>query len=115
MGWGSILGQSRQAFSLAFGLLVTAILLSAFCYFAFTIGWWLPILPSLLSLIGSAIIVQLTNGSQLEKYRLRRTFELIMEAYPDNSASVHIALKGLKLSESKQNQVLIEKWQQELR
>jgi len=95
-------------------ILLTGISLVSSCYVAFLFGWWIPLFPTALSLIGSAIVVPLIALNRIEKFQLSYTLELIVESYSQNPTAALIAFEYLKLSESQQNQALINKWQQKI-
>ncbi|NET58900.1 MAG: CHASE2 domain-containing protein [Symploca sp. SIO2E6] len=97
---------------LVFIILLAGICLISSCYVAFLYGWWIPLVPTALSLMVSAIVVPLGAINRLEKLQLNYTLELIIESYPQNPGAVRIALESLKQSESKQNQALINHFQQ---
>ncbi|MBH8573040.1 CHASE2 domain-containing protein [Nostocaceae cyanobacterium CENA369] len=75
-------------------------------YIAFLYGWWLPIIPSLLSLVGAAIATPIQTSYQLEKLekrQLRESLKSIIELYHDNPDACNIAIEYLKRSDSDQN------------
>ncbi|GAB1540720.1 hypothetical protein NUACC21_33890 [Scytonema sp. NUACC21] len=78
--------------SLGFGL--TSVFFLLFLY-----GWWLPLVPSLLSLIGSVIANVMANIYQLErleKLELSETLKLMIEAYHDDPAAHKIVVEYFK-------------------
>ncbi|MFB2917065.1 CHASE2 domain-containing protein [Aerosakkonema funiforme] len=84
-------------------------------YLAFLAGWWIPVIPPMLCLLGATIVTGIgAREDRLEKLRLRRTVELIMEVYPNNPVACRIAIECLKRSESEANQVLLNQWEDEL-
>jgi CHASE2 domain-containing sensor protein len=95
-------------------ILLAAAGLTVGCYLAFLTAWWLPLVPSLLTLISAAIATPFAANTQLEKLQLRRTLELIIEDYRKNPAAARIAIEYLKHSQSKQNQALLNQWQKEI-
>ena len=95
-------------------IFLAGISLISVCYLAFLAGWWLPLVPPVLALVGAVIVIPIASEKQLEKLQLRRTVELIMEVYREKPAAARIAIEYLKRSHSKQNQALIEQWQKEI-
>lgn len=78
------------------------------CYLAFLLGWWLPVAPSLLALLGSAVALPLITNKQLDRLRFRHTLALLLEACRDHPTAGRIAIEYLKQSESQENQAFIE-------
>lgn len=56
-------------------LLLTGVSLSGICYLAFLAGWWLPLFPGLLGLLGSAAVI--TNHLAHQKEELKRSKEFL--------------------------------------
>jgi adenylate cyclase len=78
------------------------------CYIAFLLGWWLPIIPSLLVLLGTAVILPIVTYKQLEKLQFHRTLALLLDTCSINPTTGRIAIEYLKQSESPENQTFIE-------
>jgi len=95
-------------------IFLAGVSLISVCYIAFLAGWWLPLVPPILTLVGAAMVVPTVTNNQLEKLQLRCTLELIMEISLENPVAAHIAIEYLKRLESKENQALIKQWQQEI-
>jgi CHASE2 domain-containing sensor protein len=95
-------------------IFLAAVSLISVCYIAFLASWWLPLVPPILTLVGAAMVVPIVTENHLEKRQLRCTVELIMEISLKNPVATRIAIEYLKRSESKQNQILIKQWQQEI-
>jgi len=102
MAWclRSWLKLSALLFLAVFGLIIT-------CYTAFLYSWWLPLIPSVLSLMGGATITAIITHNQLEKLHFRRTLELIfLECRTNASAGQRaveyfmVAYRGTKLADS---------------
>jgi adenylate cyclase len=87
----------------------TAILLGI-TYGAFLQGWWLPLAPAGMGLILAAVLLPTVATRQLEKTQLRQTVRLLVAATQDNPTAGRIAIEYLKLSESRENQQLIEEF-----
>lgn len=87
-------------------LMVTGGLLGG-CYLAFLLGWWLPIVPSLLALWGATVALSLVKNRQRDRLIFRRTLALLLEIRQDYPTSGRIAIEYLKQSETKENQRFI--------
>jgi adenylate cyclase len=79
------------------------------CYSAFLIGWWLPVLPALLGLLGSTIALSLVTNKQLDHLRLQHTLTLLLQARRSHPIAGQIAIEYLKQSETQENQKLIDR------
>ncbi len=95
---------------IAIGIVLTGLGLSAGTYLAFVRGWWLPLVPSLLGLVGAAIVLPMMTNKQLERLQLRRTLELLRQNCATAPAVGRIAIEYLKKSENQGNQSLIGRW-----
>jgi CHASE2 domain-containing sensor protein len=94
--------------AIATSMLVAGGGLLGICYLAFLLGWWLPVAPSLLALLASAIALSLITNKQLDKLRLRHTLALLLKACQEHPTAGRIAIEYLKQSESQENQAFIE-------
>lgn len=65
-------------------LIVASAILFVISYLGFLLSWWLPVIPILVSLLSAATMIIIVNKDQLEKLRLSRTLELIVENYHQN-------------------------------
>ncbi|BDA74122.1 putative Chase2 sensor protein [Calothrix sp. PCC 7716] len=97
----------------SFYIFALGVCLVIFSYIVFLAGWWVPIIPSIICLILTAIVTRLIMHYHLEHLQLRQTFELIIEVCETNYTAAQIAIEYLKISESKRNKILIEKWRKE--
>jgi CHASE2 domain-containing sensor protein len=95
---------------IAIGIVLTSLGLSAGTYLAFLQGWWLPLVPSILGLVGAAIALPIMTNKQLERLQLRRTLELLRQNCATAPVAGQIAIEYLKKSENQNNQALIERW-----
>ena len=102
--------QFKFTTAIALSLLLTSSLLLGGCYLAFLMGWWLPIVPSLLSLLGAAVALSVVTNRKRDRLLFRRTLTLVLDICQDYPSSGYIALEYLKQSETKENQSLIEEW-----
>ena len=78
------------------------------CYLVFVVGWWLPAVPSLMALLGAAVVLSLVTNRQRDRLLFHRTLALVLEICQDHPTSGPIALEYLKQSETTENQALIE-------
>lgn len=102
----------RSPGHLVLAILLAGVALNSVCYLAFLSGWWLPLVPAALTLLGSAIVIPLASENYLEKLQLHCTLELINQVCQENPAAARIAIEYLKRSQSKRNQALIYRWEQ---
>ena len=94
--------------AIAFSLLLVSSGLLGVCYLAFLWGWWLPFIPSVLALLGSACTLLIIANKLRDRLEFRVTFALLLETYEKDPTTGRIAIEYLKQSESKENQVFIE-------
>jgi CHASE2 domain-containing sensor protein len=79
------------------------------CYLAFLQGWWLPVVPPLLALWGTAAALPLLTGKQMNRLVCGRTLAYLLRVRADHPTAGCIAIEYLKQSECKENQALIER------
>lgn len=104
----------KTYFKITIYILLAAFLLIISCYIAFLLGWWLPFVPSLLSLVTTAITFIIIRDKQREKLRFNHTLALLLKEYKTIPIEGRIALEYLKQSENKNNQIIIDKQIQKL-
>jgi adenylate cyclase len=90
------------------GVLVSGGLMGG-CYLSFLVGWWLPIVPALLSLWVAAIVLLVITNKQLDHLRCQYTLTLLLKARQDYPTAGQIAIEYLKQSETKNNQAFIDR------
>jgi CHASE2 domain-containing sensor protein len=78
-------------------------------YLAFLQGWWLPIIPVLLSSGCAAAIIGFITAKQRERLLLESTLDWLIQLGQDFPNAERIAIEYLKQSESKENQSFIHK------
>ncbi|GFE69530.1 CHASE2 domain-containing protein [Chroococcus sp. FPU101] len=78
------------------------------CYLAFLQGWWLPVIPPFLVLVGAAVIIPIVANRQMNKLLFDRTFAYLLIVSSNNPTAGRISIEYLKQSETKENQALIE-------
>lgn len=71
----SLIWQVRSPMRALGGLLLTSASLGGSCYLAFLAGWWLPLVPPVLGLLGSAAII--TGHLAYIKEELKRSKEFL--------------------------------------
>jgi CHASE2 domain-containing sensor protein len=113
-GWaicGAFLSWRFKSSQLIVGIILLAtVILLIFCYLAFLMGWWIPIVPAVLSLIGTATILPIIISRQLiDKARVYQTVQFLLNSIAEQPIVVKIALEYLKESETKENQLIIVK------
>jgi len=111
-GLGSILFLKFQPLRSLIGLLILILTLCGFSYLLFLSGWWLPLVPSLLSLVSGSTVAIILRTIQLERVQLYQTLELLIKVEGSDPLVIKIALEHFKLLESKRNQALINQWVQ---
>ena len=100
--------KARSPLKLILDIFVTTTGLIIICYLAFlTHSQWIPIIPPLLSLVVSPIIASIAIARELDKLRLQRTFELILESDRDQPAASRLALEYLKQSEGQRDRTFL--------
>lgn len=89
-------------------VIVAASGVGAIAYVAFLHGWWIPLVPSIIGLVVSAITLPIVTTIHLEKIQLRQTVELLVAICKEQPTAGQIAIEYLKQAESQENQVFIE-------
>jgi adenylate cyclase len=92
------------------GVFLASLGLLAVAYLMFLQGWWLPLVPTLIGLVGGAIALPILTNKRLEKLQLRQIFDLLVEACHTYPVAGRIAIEYLKQSETENNQLLIQQW-----
>ncbi len=98
----------RSAIAIVFCVCLTSSLLTIICYLAFLLGWWLPLIPSLLTLIATVITSIVIRNNQCDRLKFHQTLALLLKEYRDRPIVSRIALEYLKQSENKDNSYFIE-------
>ncbi len=93
---------------ISFGVIFAETGLIGISYFAFLQGWWIPVIPPTIGLIITAVIFPIITTKQLEKIQLNQTIKLLIAVRIEQPIAGQIAIEYLKLSESQENQILIE-------
>ncbi|MEA5471878.1 CHASE2 domain-containing protein [Spirulina sp. 06S082] len=110
--WGTIgatiAWSGKELSRIAIAIAIAFLGLMGISYAAFLIGWWLPLIPSSLSLILAAIALPFATARQLEKQQLYHIVELLLENRKEYPAAGSIALEYLKQSESSEDRQAIE-------
>ncbi|BBD63739.1 putative Chase2 sensor protein [Nostoc commune NIES-4072] len=100
--------QLRSSIAIAASIIFAGAGLLGIGFLAFCLGWWLPIIPSLLVFLGSAVALELVTHKQLERLQFHHTLALLFEMCQDHPLASAIAIEYLKQSESQDNQAFIE-------
>jgi CHASE2 domain-containing sensor protein len=90
------------------GLILSSSVLIGGFYLAFIVGWWLPIVPSLLAASSSAIALIIINNRERDRLLCQYTLTELLNAQTESTLVRKIALEYLKQSETAKNQILIE-------
>jgi adenylate cyclase len=78
------------------------------CYLAFLAGWWVPAVPSLLALLGTAVALAIVTNKQRDRLLFHLTWSRLLTVRQDEPTVGRIAMEYLKQSETKENQVFME-------
>jgi CHASE2 domain-containing sensor protein len=89
-------------------LLATGGLLGG-CYLAFLLGWWVPAVPSLLALLGAAGALWIITNRQRDRLLFQLTLARLLAVQQDYPTVGRIAIEYLKQSETRENQVFMER------
>ena len=116
MEWLWIFGWSMVGASISLGLwrlrssqlsvpsiLIAMTCLAGSCYLALMLGWWLPLIPAIVTLLSSIIPLPGVPSYPLDKLYFQRTLELIIEAYDGNLADARVAVGYLINSTPRKN------------
>ncbi|MGA7953767.1 MAG: CHASE2 domain-containing protein [Gloeobacterales cyanobacterium] len=79
------------------------------CYVAFFLGWWVPAVPSLLALLGAAVVLWIITNRQRDRLLFHLTFARLLAVQQDYPTVGRIAIEYLKQSETRENQVFMER------
>ena len=99
--------QSWRAIAISLG--IASLVLIAVCYYAFVLGWWLPLVPALLTLTLTALVAIAIGNRQREKLKFQHTLTSLLTASRDRPTVGRIALEYFKQSENKVNTRIIDK------
>ncbi len=109
-GVGAVTGWLlRSPLKLTMGALFTSGGLIGGSYLAFLAGWWIPVVPALLSLWGTTIALIIITDKQRDRLQFQRTLALLLDAQRDYPTAGRIAIEYLKQSETKEHQAEIER------
>ncbi|MGK7950468.1 MAG: CHASE2 domain-containing protein [Xenococcaceae cyanobacterium] len=99
----------RSAIAIALSVFLASSLSIVICYLAFLFGWWLPLIPSLLTLTATVITANLLREKQRDRLKFQQTLKLLLKEYCDRPIVSRIALEYFKQSENQDHQMLIDK------
>ena len=97
----------RTLYAIAIALFFFIICLIIIGYLAFLTGWWLPLIPSLLTLIVTVIALSIIKNKQREQLKFNYILQCLLEEKNDYPLKTRIALEYFKQSENKHNQIII--------
>ncbi len=100
--------QMKSLKSLVVIIIIAASGVSVIAYVTFLHGWWIPLVPSTIGLVMSAIILPIVTIKHLEKIKLCQTVELLVAISKEQPTAGQIAIEYLKQAESEENQIFIE-------
>jgi CHASE2 domain-containing sensor protein len=104
IGWG-LRSPVRRIISL---ILISGGLIGG-SYAVFLLGWWIPVVPTLVSFWGATIAILLITDKQRERLRFEYTFTLLLNSLQDYPNAGRIAIEYLKQSETKEHQAVIDR------
>ncbi|AFY66183.1 CHASE2 domain-containing protein [Geitlerinema sp. PCC 7407] len=108
-GMGAIAAWGlRSPLKLTAAMLLALITLVSSSYLAFLTGWWIPMVPAFLSLLGAAIALLIATAKQSDRLRFQRTFALLVETQKNYPEAGRIAIEYLRQSETRENQSIID-------
>jgi len=109
-GVGTILIWWLKSPSFIFiSILVASGGLVVLCYIAFLMGWWLPVVPSLLALWGATISLSMVTSRQRDKLLFHLILSRLLTARADYPIVGSIAIEYFKQSETIPHQTVIER------
>ena len=97
------------AMAIAFYTFMVGVILIIVCYQAFLLGWWLPLIPALLTLSMVVLTAILVRNKQRDRFRFERTLGLVLAEFKTRPIIAKIALENFRRSENRANSHLIEK------
>ena len=109
LSWQFFRWRFPQSFVFLITILFAVFILVGGCYIAFLLSWWLPLISPLLTLICSAMLMPLIKVNKLEKIKLHRTLEFIINAYREKMAESHTAIEYF-LDSNYSRQAIAEVW-----
>ena len=80
----TLIWRVRSRFRASAALLLASVSLSGICYLVFLAGWWLPLVPGLLGLLGSAALITSHIAHLQEELKRSKDFlQTIINTIPD--------------------------------
>ena len=101
--------KTQRTSLILLSLSITIICLMIVCYLAFLLGWWLPLIPALLTLVATVITAILISNKQRDRALFQYTLAFLIAEFYARPIVARIALEYFKQSSSKGNSYLIEK------
>jgi adenylate cyclase len=114
LGWASVgaaIGLSLNAPSkFALGVMLSVVGLGSICYTSFLLGWWIPGVPPLFSLLGTMALLRFIKSRQRDQLRFDGILSKLLSMEQDYPIASHIALEYFKQSESREHQAIIDQY-----
>lgn len=107
-GVGAALAWHKSPKSIITDVAIAGGGLIATAYLTFIQGWWIPVIPSMIALVVTAVTLPIVITRQLEKIQLRHTVEFLVAVSQEQPAVGQIAIEYLKQAESQENVAYIE-------
>ena len=85
-----------------------SVLLLIGCYLTFLLGWWLPLIPSWLTLWATTITAIVIKNKQRDRAKFQHTLDFLLADYGNRPLVSKIALEYLKRSQNQANQNFID-------
>ena len=89
----------KYSMAIAFNICASGIIIIVTCYLAFLLGWWLPLVPALLTLAISVIAAIFIRKKQRDRLRIQYISNKLLTEFQTNPEVAEIALEDLKSSE----------------
>ena len=98
-----------SSMAIVFYTCIVGIILIVVCYQAFLLGWWLPLVPALLTLSMVVVAAIFVRNKQRDSFKFKRTLKLVLAEFKTRPIVAKIALENLRRSENRANSHLIKK------
>ena len=91
----------RSPIAIAFNICASGIILMVTCYLAFLSGWWLPLVPALLTFALAAVATVFIRNKQRDRLKFIYALKALSAEFETNSQVAIKALEALERSEDK--------------
>ena len=104
--WVGIIGvitswRLRSPIAIAFNICASGIILIVTCYLAFLSGWWLPLVPALLTFAIAAVATVFIRNKQRDRLKFIYALKALSAEFETNSQVAIKALEALERSEDR--------------